>query len=290
MRKTIKTEYGMNLGMLKLFRLTIFIFLVTALNAQNKFNFELIKKGVENNNTLLVIGGIQGDEPGGFMSAALLATRYDITKGSVWIVPNLNFYSIIKRNRGPYGDMNRKFAKLSKKDPEYKIVQKIKSYINDDKVKMVLNLHDGSGYYRHKYIDKNHSPYKWGQCSIIDQKTINTKKYSNLADISAQVVKYVNAHALKDEDKYHQHNTKTRDGDKEMAKSLTYYTINHGKAAFGNEATKELPTHKRVYYHLLALEKYMKTMGIEFKRKFDLTPQGVKDAINKDIFISLYSA
>ena len=142
----------MNLGMLKLYRFIIFIILVSSLNAQTKFNFELIKKGVEDNNTLLVIGGIQGDEPGGFMSASLLATHYEITKGSVWIVPNLNFYSIIKRSRGPYGDMNRKFAKLSKKDPEYNTIQKIKSYINHDKVKMVVNLHDGSGYYRHKYI------------------------------------------------------------------------------------------------------------------------------------------
>jgi len=279
----------MNLGMLKLYRFIIFIILVSSLNAQTKFNFELIKKGIENNNTLLVIGGIQGDEPGGFMSASLLATHYDIIDGSLWIVPNLNFYSIIKRSRGPYGDMNRKFAKLSKKDPEYNTIQKIKSYINHDKVKMVVNLHDGSGYYRHKYIDKNHSPYKWGQCSIIDQEKIDTSMYPNLADISAQVVKHVNSHVLKDEDRYHQHNTKTRDGDEEMAKSLTFYAINQGKAAFGNEASKNLPTHKRVYYHLLALEKYMDIVGIKYKRKFKLTPNGVYHALNNDIYISMYN-
>ena len=73
-----------------------------------------------------------------------------------------------------------------------------------------------------------------------------------------------------------------------MEKSLTYYAINQGKAAFGNEASKNLPTHERVYYHLLALEKYMKVMGIEFKRKFTLNPSGVYKAINNDISISLY--
>jgi hypothetical protein len=73
-----------------------------------------------------------------------------------------------------------------------------------------------------------------------------------------------------------------------MEKSLTYYAINQGKAAFGNEATKNQPTHKRVYYHLLALEKYMQVMGIEFKRKFELNPAGVYRAINHDIYISLY--
>ena len=102
-----------------------------SLSAQNSFNFDLIKKGKQDKNTLLVIGGIQGDEPGGFVSASLLATHYEITKGSLWIVPNLNFYSIIKRSRGPYGDMNRKFAELSKKDPEYETVSRIKNYIKN---------------------------------------------------------------------------------------------------------------------------------------------------------------
>lgn len=281
--------YGLNLGMLKLFKFLILVFLVSSLNAKNIFEFNIIKKGQENNNTLLIIGGIQGDEPGGFMSASLLTTHYEITKGSVWIVPNLNFYSIIKRSRGPYGDMNRKFAKLSKKDPEYKIVERIKNYIKDKEVKLIVNLHDGSGYYRKKYVDNMHSSYRWGQSSIIDQKTLNVSKYSNLEDISSKVVKHVNKHLLKKEDIYHVHNTETKNGNKEMEKTLTYFAINNGKAAFGNEASKSLPTHKRVYYHLLALEKYMDIMGIEYKRKFTLSSLGVYNALNNDIYISLYN-
>jgi hypothetical protein len=274
--------------MWKLFSLVLIVVLSTVLSANNHFDFDLIKKGKDNNNTLLVIGGIQGDEPGGFISASLLATHYEITEGSVWIVPNLNFYSIIKRSRGPYGDMNRKFAHLSKKDPEYETVERIKSYIKDDSVKLVVNLHDGSGFFRPTYEDKLHSPHRWGQCSIIDQKSLNIEKYGNLSEISAQVVSYVNENLMDDEHKYHVHNTKTKDGDKEMEKTLTYFAINNGKAAFGNEASKNLPTHKRVYYHLLALEKYMGIMGIEFKRKFTLDSNGVYKAINDDIYISLY--
>ncbi len=90
------------------------------------FEFDFIKKGIQDNNTLLIVGGIQGDEPGAFMAASLIATHYKITKGSVWIVPNLNFYSIIKRSRGPFGDMNRKFAALSPNDPDYNSIQRIK--------------------------------------------------------------------------------------------------------------------------------------------------------------------
>ncbi|QFR49141.1 deacylase [Sulfurimonas lithotrophica] len=272
--------------MLKLFSL---LFLVsTALFSSTKsYDFNLIKKGIDDNNTLLVIGGIQGDEPGGFLSASLLVTHYEITKGSVWIVPNLNFYSIIKRSRGPFGDMNRKFAELSCNDPEYDIVQRIKGYIKEDNVKLVVNLHDGSGFYRPQYIDKLHSPYRWGQCSIVDQEKIDAK-YGNLKEISEQVVNYVNKYLMKDEHKYHVHNTRTNEGDEEMAKTLTYFAINNSKAAFGNEASKSLSTHQRVYYHLLALEKYMQIMGIEYKRKFNMNSKGVYAAINNDIYISMY--
>ncbi|MDA3908346.1 MAG: deacylase [Sulfurimonas sp.] len=284
----------MNRGMLKLYRLLklhslILLFVLPlALSAQNGFKFNLIQKGKQDNNTLLVVGGIQGDEPGGFISASILATHYEITKGSVWIVPNLNFYSIIKRSRGPYGDMNRKFAELSTADPEYEAVTRIKNYIKDDSVKLIVNLHDGSGFYRKKHEDSMHSPNRWGQCSIVDQSNINVPVYGNLKEISSEVVKHVNENLIKDEDIYHVHNTRTIEGDKEMEKSLTYFAINQGKAAFGNEASKNLPTHKRVYYHLLALEKYMDIMGIEYKRKFTLNAEGVYKAINNDIYISLY--
>jgi len=253
------------------------------------FDFNIIKKGFKDDNTLLIVGGIQGDEPGGFMAASLIATHYEITKGSVWVVPNLNFYSIIKRSRGPYGDMNRKFAKLSKNDPEYESIQRIKSYINDSNVKLIVNLHDGSGYYRPTYEDKLHSPYRWGQCSIIDQESLKNSPYSDLLTISNSVVKHVNKNLITQEHIYHLHNTRTREGDKEMEKTLTYYAINQGKAAFGNEASKNLPTHQRTYYHLLALEKYMDIMGIEYKRKFNMNEQVVKNIIDNDIEISLYN-
>lgn len=279
----------MNLGMLRLFKLIVLVFCTLNLNASTKsLDFEIIKKGQDDKNTLLIVGGIQGDEPGGFMAASLIATHYKITKGSVWVVPNLNFYSIITRSRGPHGDMNRKFANISKKDPDYSSVQRIKKYITSDNVKVILNLHDGSGYYRKTYEDNMHSPKRWGQSSIIDQSTLPLEQYGNLAEISQQVCDHVNKYLIRKEDSYLVHNTKTKEGDKQMEKTLTYYAINNGKAAFGNEASKSLPVHERVYYHLLALEKYMDIMGIEFERKFELKPKYVRKSIDDDIYISFY--
>ena len=89
--------------------------------------------------TVLVIGGIQGDEPGGFNAASLLATHYRMRAGSVWVVPNLNFESIVRRSRGVHGDMNRKFPSVSASDPDFARVERIKRIITDPAVDYVLN-------------------------------------------------------------------------------------------------------------------------------------------------------
>jgi len=257
----------------------------------NEFAFDIIKKGVEDNNTLLVVGGIQGDEPGGFMAASILSTHYDIKKGSVWIVPNLNFYSIIKSGRAPFGDMNRKFADLNKNDPEYEIVERIKQYIVAKNVKLILNLHDGSGFYRPMFIDKNHQPLKWGQTIVIDQELLHdVKEYNDLYTISEDVVNHTNKFLLKEEDIYRTKNTHTRFKktfeEQEMSKTLTYYAINHGKSAFGHETSKSLSANERIYYKLLAIEKFMDIMGIEYKRNFDLSLDGINKAVTENIDIT----
>jgi hypothetical protein len=279
----------MNLGMLKLFRLVIIALFIQNIYASTQsIDFDFIKKGQQDDNTLLVVGGIQGDEPGAFMAASLITTHYEIKKGSVWVVPNLNFYSIIKRSRGPFGDMNRKFAALEKDDPDYNSVQRIKNYITSPDVKVILNLHDGSGFYRKEHIDWSYSPRRWGQSSIIDQSSLNIEHYGNLEEISTEVCNYVNKNLIRKRDYYSVKNTHTKMGDKEMEKTLTYFAINNGKAAFGNEASKVLPLHERTYYHLVALEKYMSIMGIEFERKFNLDSLSIKNVIDNDIYISFY--
>jgi predicted deacylase len=65
-------------------------------------------KGKKPGNTLMLIGGIQGNEPGGFLSADLYADMR-LEKGNLIVVPRANFYSIITNQRGPNGDMNGKF-------------------------------------------------------------------------------------------------------------------------------------------------------------------------------------
>jgi len=273
---------------LSTFLLCLFISLSPAFaNKHMDFTLHKLESG-KPGNTLLVIGGIQGDEPGGFNAASLLVTHYKIRKGSVWVVPNLNFISIIKRTRGVYGDLNRKFATLRRSDPEFQTISKIKALILDDRVDLILNLHDGSGFYRPVYLDRKRNPHRWGQSIIIDQEKIESRRFGNLDEVAGKIVEAVNRHVLSEEHCYHVKNTRTRLGDQEMAKTLTYYAICNLKPAFGVEVSKSFLTHKRAYYHLQALEAYMDFMGIEYERTFKLSANGVREAINRNVRLAFY--
>jgi hypothetical protein len=238
--------------------------------------------------TVLVIGGIQGDEPGGFNAASLLATHYQLRRGALWVVPNLNFESIVQRSRGVHGDMNRKFATVLKSDPDYARVVRIKAIITDPKVDYVLNLHDGSGFYRPQHIDSKHNPKRWGQSIIIDQETMPHFPYSDLEARARRVTTNVN-HRMRDpQHRIHVKNTRTGEGDVEMAKTLTYFAINESKPAVGIEASKSLPTHLRAYYHLKIIEAYLHELGVVFERHFSLTPKSVRRALDENIKVAFF--
>jgi predicted deacylase len=104
-------------------------------------HYSLYKMGdTKNPETLFVIGGIHGNEPGGYFAPMILIKHYKIDEGSVWVVPNLNFDSIVMNQRGVYGDMNRKFASIQKNDKDYQIVADIKKMMLEPNVKLILNL------------------------------------------------------------------------------------------------------------------------------------------------------
>lgn len=251
-------------------------------------NFSLCKLGTGSGPTLMIVGGIQGDEPGGFSAASLISTHYTINKGSVWVVPDLNYAAILRRSRGLAGDMNRKFAYLDKNDPEYELVRGIQSILLHEKVDLILNLHDGSGFYRPKYESPLRNPHRWGQSVIIDQKEMDAPRFNKLLLMADKAKDEVNQYLLDPEHKYFIRNTETYLGDVEMERSLSYFAVLNGKPAFGVEASKEFTTEFRSYYHILVVESFMRQMGIEFTRDFSMDPPGVLNALNSNLNLSLY--
>lgn len=240
--------------------------------------YKLDANPFSNDPVLLVMSGIQGDEPGAFNATSILITHYKITRGSLWVVPNLNQHSILKNNRGIYGDMNRKFAYLSPNDPEYGTIQKIKALILDERVEKILHLHDGSGFYRETYINAMLNQNRWGNCSIIDQDTLFTS--GDLNHNITQMIDYINENLLDEIHRYRIRNTHTAQGDEEQIKSLTYFATLNKKMAFASEASKSLPLKKRVYYHLLAIEGMLQNVGIEFERDFELSVEQIGEMLN----------
>jgi len=125
------------------------LFILITTNLYSSQNIQLVKKeNQDSNTTLLVIAGIHGDEPGGYFAASILSTHYNIKSKNLWIVPDLNKKSIQSDRRGIHGDMNRKFSVMKKNDKDAQIIKEIKEIILSKNVSLVLNLHDGHGFYR----------------------------------------------------------------------------------------------------------------------------------------------
>ena len=246
-------------------------------------HFTLYKKqGGLKGNTLLVIGGIHGNEPGGYFAPSLLESDYRITKGALWIIPNLNFDSDIRNRRGIHGDMNRKFATIRRNDKDFKIVQDVKKIILNPKVNLILNLHDGHGYYREAWENSIFNPSAWGQACIIDQRDIKSKKFGKLNDIASEIAKQLNTKLVKNLHTFNVKNTHTKFKDEQMRLSLTYFAITHNKPAFAIETSKNIKKlSQKVFYQLRAIEAFMRHMGIEYRRDFDLTPKEIKKVLKR---------
>ncbi|WP_428561941.1 MAG: M99 family carboxypeptidase catalytic domain-containing protein [Solidesulfovibrio sp. DCME] len=242
--------------------------------------------------TILVVGGIQGDEPGGFYTAALLVSHYKIKSGAVWVVPNLNFLSMIHNSRGMHGDMNRKFADLDPKDPEYEAIQKIKAIITDPRVEAVLHLHDGWGFFSPTYVSEWQNPKRWGQSVIIDQDRVPASRFGDLAALAEKAAAEANERLYDPMHAYHVKNTHTRGLDdetaKEMSKTLTYFAINNGKPAFGIEGSKNVSPFLSAYYHLAVVESFLRSFGIAFERAFELATPQVADALQSNVAVSFF--
>ncbi len=249
-------------------------------------DFSIIKRGGNAGLKVLIAGGIQGDEPGGFSAAALLASHYRFSNAQIYIIPNLNFDSIIKRSRGTTGDMNRKFATITKKDPQYDEVMRLQNYILELKPDFLINLHDGSGFYSPTYVSKSRNPNKWGQSLIIDQESIDIP-YGNLAEIAEKTVELTNSRVENKNHYFAVHNTHTNEGNPEMEKSLSWFGIRNNIASFGFEVSKDFNKATRVYYHLMQLEAFFDTLNIKYIREFPLSPTTTAQALDYNTYLSL---
>jgi predicted deacylase len=222
--------------------------------------------GAEDGKTMMIIGGIQGNEPGGFLSADLYA---DITlaKGNVIVVPRANFYSIILNQRSPDGDMNRQFGDPVTARRHKKIVDVLKRLMSESDI--LLNLHDGSGFYRPRWEGPMANPRRYGQSLIADAGTYLRPDGAviDLEGIAQRVLAKVNPRIANPD--YHllfnNHRTASKNSaHKEQRLSATYYALTRCHIpAFGVETSKSLPSQAmKVRHHNLVINAFMQELGI----------------------------
>ncbi len=221
--------------------------------------------GKEPGKTLLLIGGIQGDEPGGFLSADLYAD-FSLKKGNLIVVPRANFQSIVLKRRKINEDMNRKFADDLKSNYETKVVAILKKLISESDC--LLNLHDGSGFFSEKWEGPDRNPKRYGQSIIADCETYEDpdKGIIRIGDMARGVSEEINKEIKNPAHHFHFNDHKTKEKTSlhpEQRKSATYYALyTCGVPAFGVETSKSLPLELKVRHHNLAINAFMKKLGI----------------------------
>ncbi|MCX8085204.1 MAG: M14/M99 family metallopeptidase [Calditerrivibrio sp.] len=216
----------------------------------------------------LIVGGIQGDEPGGYLSADLYVDSW-LERGDLIIVPRANFKSIILFNRGTDGDMNRRFIDAKKKHEMDQVIDIIKGLMAESD--FFLHLHDGSGFYSPVYVNPLRNPNRWGQSVIVDAEVYSCgDKVLDLGKMAKRVVAETNKKIQNKKYHFEYFNTDTDNPEtkyKEMKKTATYYALkNYCIPSFGLETSKNLPDDKTKILH--------KTYLInEFFKIFDLKPE-----------------
>ncbi len=220
--------------------------------------------------TIMLIGGIQGDEPGGYLTADLYAD-INLKQGNLIVVPRANFYSILLNQRdGLTGDMNRKFGQktAAEKNMEQEIVSILKKLIGQ--ADCLINLHEGSGYYCPVWKNEMENPQRFGQSIIFDAATYFSEKKQTLIElenIARRVLEKVNPQI--ENERYHfranNHNTVSEETThREQRLSATYYALTQANIpAFGVETSKFIKNNgEKVALHKLVVNTFMEEFGI----------------------------
>ena len=225
---------------------------------------------------VMLIGGIHGNEMGAYKAADMLINA-TLQKGELLIIPRSNFTSILADVRGYNGDMNRKFAYISKKDPDYHYVELLKSAILEYKPDVLISMHDGYGF----NIENKRA---WGQSVVIDElryKNFNLFSEANFVKNHANIY-------LKNKLGLINTRTFTSHIHDEQKKALTGWCLEHGIKAFCIEASKQLPTlEEKIKTHLVMLREFFKIYDVQIKELDEMIKYPKKFIDNSTPLITL---
>jgi len=227
-------------------------------------------EGREPGPTVMVQGGIQGDEMAGFLTAQILA-RSTVVRGSLIVIPRANVPSINVCRRQVNVDLNRRFDQDYNAFFEDRLARVIRFFLS--KSDAFLHLHEGSGFYRPTYVDQLRNPRRYGQSVIIDALSYEGLELAGLVN---DVLPELNA-GLPEDRRFHLFNTDTfatSTAHAEQRKSLTYHAlVQQGIPALAIEVSKDLKDLEwKVRQQYRAARLFLARLGVEV-----VPPEGAFD-------------
>ncbi|HEX8465629.1 MAG TPA: succinylglutamate desuccinylase/aspartoacylase family protein [Abditibacterium sp.] len=138
-----------------------------------------IKTGAETGPTIVVIGGLHGDEPAGYLAARELK-KWTITRGKLVLVPDAHVAAIQRGVRAYPRNMNRLFPGKPNGDAMERLAFELWQLIKQAKPDLVLTLHESRGF----HVD---DPKRYGQTFTYDFPALKSQFERVAARVNARI-------------------------------------------------------------------------------------------------------
>lgn len=213
--------------------------------------------------TVMVQGGVQGDEASGFLAAQALS-RASVRRGNLLVIPRANLPSVNVRRRIVNVDLNRRFDREYGQFYEDRLARVIRFMLAE--CDAFIHLHEGAGFYDPTYVDVWRNPDRYGQSIIIDTPVYQDRIH--LAQAANHVLGRLNGDIAPANYRFRLFNTDTFAADTahpEQRKSLTYYALSKvGIPALAIEVSKNIDDLGwKVRQQLLATQLFLEYFGVE---------------------------
>lgn len=215
--------------------------------------------------TIMIQGGIQGDESAGVLTADLLR-QAKVKKGNLIVVPRANVPALNQDTRKIHVDLNRRFDRQYDRFYEDILARAIKFFVA--RSDGLIHLHEGSGFYCPEYVDQSRNPQRFGQSVIID-----CAAYSGVPDLgrmARRAIDRVNAGVSPPQYVFTLFNTDTfakSTPHAEQRKSLTFHTVSKlRKPALAVEVSKQIRDMSwKVEHQIIMVREILNNMGVNIE-------------------------
>ncbi len=213
-----------------------------------------VKTGEEAGPTIVVIGGLHGDEPAGYLAARELR-KWNVARGKLVLLPDANRVAIEAKRRFVGRNMNRLFPGKKNGDAIEKLAFEIWELVKQSKPDLVLTLHESRGFHAD-------DPKRYGQTFTYDFPELTPRFERVAARVNAgisppkhQFLQFVDA----------------------FPTCPTYVSWRYLKApATSIETAKPLPLSVRIGYQLAGLRGFFAEFGLKWQ---EMTPRATAPAL-----------